>query len=66
MIQIFLVMRPPPEKNVSGFITFLSQLLGFATLNKWNVFLCGDVNVDMHTVSKRSSHLSWLLQSNGF
>lgn len=38
--NIFCAIYHSPEGNVSGFITFLCQLLDFVTLKKYHLFLC--------------------------
>lgn len=62
--NVFAVVYRPPRGNTSAFFSFLDALLGWVNNSGYNVFIGGDVNIDMLNSSPANRELSNLLKTN--
>lgn len=64
--QFFSVLYRPPKGDLKNFLLFLESLLDFISLNKYSLFLGGDLNIDILKTSKAKNDFLSILESYGF
>lgn len=64
--KIFSVVYRPPNADSHAFLSFLETFLDFVSINKYSLFLGGDINIDQIKPSKLRNEFLSVLESYGF